>query len=118
MRSALLLENLAGCCQSNKGLDISVSEQRFRIYERDRRSAYEGALHREARRGVNTVTFEEVPMIPQRLLFAKFRGEDGGKRAADKKKLAGFDRGRAGNVEDHRVSAKPSFGHVKAVFAH
>ena len=86
--------------------------------------AYEGALHREARRGVNTVSFEvrggrrdEVPMIPQRL-SAKFRGKDGAKRAADKKKLAGFDRCRAGNVEDHRVSAKPSFGHVKAVFAH
>ncbi len=55
-------------------------------------AAYEGALHREARRGVNTVTFEvpggrrdEVPVIPQRLPSAKFRGKDGAKRAADKK---------------------------------
>jgi hypothetical protein len=87
--------------------------------------AYEGALHREARRGVKTVTFEvpggrrdEAPIISQRLLSAKFRGKDGVKQAADKRKFAGFDRCRAGNVEDHRVSAKPSFGHAKAVLAH
>jgi hypothetical protein len=56
-------------------------------------TAYEGALHLEARRGVNTVTFEvpggrrdEAPIIPQRLLSAKFRGKDGAKQAADKKK--------------------------------
>jgi hypothetical protein len=88
-------------------------------------AAYEGALHRKARRGVNTVTFEvpggrrgEFPVIPQGLRSAKFRGKDGAKRAAEKKKLAGFDLCRAGNVEDHRVRAKPSFGHVKAVLGH
>ena len=41
-----------------------------------------------------------------------------GARAADKNNLAGFDRCRAGNVEDHRVSAQPSFGHVETVLAH
>ena len=87
--------------------------------------AYEGALHREARRGVNTVTFEvpggrpdEVPVIPQRLLSAKSRDKDGAEWSAEKKKLAGFYLGRAGGTQDHRVSAKPSFSLVKAVFAH
>jgi hypothetical protein len=88
-------------------------------------AAYERALHRKARPGVKTVTFDvagdrrgEVSVIPQRFPSAKFRGKDGAKRAADKKKLADFDLCRAGNVEDHSISAKPSFGHVKAVLAH
>ncbi len=87
--------------------------------------ASEGSLHRKARRGVNTVTFkvpggrpDEVPVIPQRLPSAKSRDKDGAEWSADKKKLAGFDLCRAGNVEDHSVSAKPSFSLVKAVLAH
>jgi len=87
-------------------------------------AAYEGALDREARRGVNTVTFEvpgdrrdEVRVIPERL-SAKCRGKNAVKSAAQKDKLAGFDLCRAGNVEDERLSAKPSFDHVKGVLVH
>ena len=39
----------------------------------------------------------EVPVIPQRFLSAKFRGKDGAKRGTVKKKLAGFDLRSAGN---------------------
>jgi hypothetical protein len=87
--------------------------------------ASEGSLRRKARRGVNTVTFEvpggrpdEVPVIPQRLLSGKSRDKDGAEWSADKKKLAGFGFCRAGDAQDHRVSAKPSFSLVKAVLAH
>ena len=87
-------------------------------------AAYEGALHRKTRRGVNTVTFEapggrrgEVPVNLKRFRSAKFRGKDGAKRATDREKFAGFNLCRTGSIEDHRVSAKTTFGQVKAVLA-
>ena len=87
--------------------------------------ASKGSLHRGTRRGVDTVTFEvpggrpdEVRVIPPRLPSAKSRDKDGAKRAADKQKLAGFDFCGAGNAQDHRASAKPSFSLVKVAFAH
>ena len=104
---------------------MSVSEQRFKVYERDMRPASKRSLHRKAQRSLNTVTFgvpagrpDEIPMIPQRLPSAKSRDKDGAESSADKKKLAGFDFCGAGDAQDQRVSAKPSFGLVQAVFAH
>ena len=87
--------------------------------------ASEGSLHRKARRGVNTVTFEvpggqprEFSVIPQCLPSAKSRDKDGAEWSADKKKLVGFHFCRAGNAQDDRVSTKPSFSPVKAIFVH
>ena len=75
---------------------------------------HEGSLHREAERGVNTVTFEvpngrpdEICVIPRHLPFAKYRGKDGGKDATDEKKLAGYDVYKSGAAESGVIAICP-----------
>ena len=65
-----------------------------------------GVLHREARRGVNTASFEvpggrpeKVPMVPHCLSSAKSRVKDGAEWSLDRKKLAGFDLCRTGTLK-------------------
>lgn len=55
---------------------------------------YEGALHREAERGVKTNTFkvpgdrpDEICVIPKHLPFANYRGKDGAKDIADEQQF-------------------------------
>ena len=76
--------------------------------------AYEGSLHREAERGVSTVTFKvpggrpgEICVIPRHLPFAKYRGKDGAKDEADEKKLASYDFYKAGAAESGVVAILP-----------
>lgn len=75
---------------------------------------YEGSLHREAERGVRTVTFkvpgdraDEIAVIPKHLPFAKYRGKDGDKDAADETRLASYDFNKAGAAESGVVAICP-----------
>lgn len=76
--------------------------------------SYEGSLHREADRGEGKVTFkvpggrpDEICVIPKHLPFAKYRGKDGAKDAADEKRLASFDFYSAGTAESGAIATIP-----------
>ena len=75
---------------------------------------YEGSLHREAERGVNTITFkvpggrpDEICVIPRHLPFAKYRGKNGEKDVADEKRLASYDFYKAGPAEAGVIATVP-----------
>ncbi len=75
---------------------------------------YEGSLHREAERGCSITNFkepggrpDEISVIPKHLPFAKYRGKDGAKDAADEQKLAGYDFYKTGAAESGVVAIIP-----------
>ncbi len=75
---------------------------------------YEGSLQREAERGVKINTYnvadgrpDEIAVIPRHLPFAKYRGKDGAKDAADEAKLASYDFYKAGAAEAGVVAICP-----------
>ena len=75
---------------------------------------YEGSLHREAGRGVSTVSYpvaggrpDEICVLPKHLPFVKYRGKDGAKDAAAEKALAGYDFYKAGAAEAGAVAICP-----------
>jgi hypothetical protein len=75
---------------------------------------YEGSLHREAERGLKTITFkvpggrpDEICVVPKHLPFANYRGKAGAKDAADEEKLASYDFYKAGAAESGAIATLP-----------
>ncbi len=75
---------------------------------------YEGSLHREAERGVSTVTFkvpgdrpDEICVIPRHLPFGDYRGKAGAKDIADEQRLASYDFYKTGPAESGVIAPLP-----------